>query len=109
MSKGGKQNVIPTDVRNEVNQMIADGITRDPCDAIAKLVDEAKSITNKKERSKRLENLDVAAKGYNVEIRVKDKKNIDIFIKPLCRERNLRKCGIIVFAWLFMLYKGGIV
>jgi hypothetical protein len=64
MSKGGRQNVIPTDVRNEVNQMIAMGIAKDPCDAVGKLVDEAKDIANKRERSKRLENLDAAAKGY---------------------------------------------
>jgi hypothetical protein len=75
MSKGGKQNVIPTNVRNEVNQMIADGVAKDQCDAIGKLIDEAKSIANKKERSKRLEDLDAAAKGYRCKNKAKRQEN----------------------------------
>ena len=75
MSKGGKQNVIPTAVRNEVNQMIANGIAKDPCDAIGKLVDEAKGIANRKERSKILEVLDMAAKGYRCRNKSKRQEN----------------------------------
>ena len=75
MAKGGKQNVIPTDVRDEVNQMIAMGRAKDPCDAIGKLIDEAKSIANKKQRSKRLEELEPAAKGYKCRNKGKRQEN----------------------------------
>jgi hypothetical protein len=46
--------VIPTDIRNEVNQMIVNGIAKEPCDAIGKLVDEAKSIANKKAKKQEI-------------------------------------------------------
>lgn len=55
MSKGGKQNVIPTHIRNEVNQMIANGTAEDSCDAVAQLRSQAKNIKNKKERNQILE------------------------------------------------------